>query len=218
MMKYMIEGGMLMWPMLLESIIGLAVIIDRWTVLKKAATDTSVLRTLIRQLLIEGKVEDAIRLCEETRGPVAAVLLVGLERYQEMLRLGRPRDEIAESVSRCMGDYAPHVLSALSRRVSLLLMIGSTAPLLGMTGTVTGMIKAFNAMAGAGALSGSVVAAGIAEALITTAMGLLIAVPAVFAYNMFNSRVEDHTARIEEAVTEFVDFIHLRGVPSQNAA
>jgi len=109
-----------------------------------------------------------------------------------------------------MGDYAPHVIAALDTRISLLLLVGSSAPLIGMTGTVTGMIRAFAAMSSAGALQGSVVAGGISEALITTAAGLLIAVPAVIAYNYFSTRLEKTTIRIEESANELAAFIHLR--------
>lgn len=210
MMKYMLDGGSMMWPLLALSIVGLAVILERWHVFQLASKDTSAMRRMVFQLLAAGKVEDAAKLCEETGGPVAAVLLVGLTRYQKLVALGRAKAEIEESVGKSMGDFAPHVISALDKRISLLLLVGSSAPLLGMTGTVTGMIRAFAAMSSAGALQGSVVAGGIAEALITTAAGLLIAVPAVIAYNFFSTRLEQLTIRIEESANELVSFIHLR--------
>jgi biopolymer transport protein ExbB len=210
MLKYMLDGGSMMWPLLALSIVGLAVVLERWRVFQLASKDTSALRRMVFQLLSMGKVDDAARLCEETRGPVAAVLLVGLTRYKKLLNLQRGKGEIEESISKSMGDYAPHVIAALDKRISLLLLVGSSAPLLGMTGTVTGMIRAFGAMSSAGALQGSVVAGGIAEALITTAAGLLIAVPAVIAYNFFSTRLEQVTIRIEEAANELVSYIHLR--------
>ena len=210
MLKWMLDGGSMMWPLLALSIVGLAVALERWHVFQLASKDTSAMWRMVFQLLASGKVEDAIRLCEETRGPVAAVLLVGLTRYKKLVSLQRGKGEIEESVSKSMGDYAPHVISALDKRISLLLLIGSSAPLLGMTGTVTGMIRAFSAMSSAGALQGSVVAGGIAEALITTAAGLVIAVPAVILYNYFSTKLESITIRIEESANELVSFIHLR--------
>ena len=81
MLKYMLEGGPLMWVLLGLSMLGLGVIIDRWKVFRSADVDTSVMRRMILQLLSAGKTDDAIRLCEETRGPVAAILLVGIDRY-----------------------------------------------------------------------------------------------------------------------------------------
>ena len=80
-----------------------------------------------------------------------------------------------------------------------------------MTGTVTGMIKAFQEMA-LGGLSGEAVAGGISEALITTATGLLLAVPAVVFYNIFSNKLEQYTLEIEESASELVEFIHLRNV------
>jgi len=210
MLKYMLDGGPLMWALLALSIVGLAVILERWHVFQLASQDTAPMRRMLYQLLAAGKVDDAIRLCEETRGPVAAVLLVGLNRLRKLSGQGRPPAEVEASVSTCMGDYAPHVIAALDTRISLLLLVGSSAPLIGMTGTVTGMIRAFAAMSSAGALQGSVVAGGISEALITTAAGLLIAVPAVIAYNYFSTRLEKTTIRIEESANELAAFIHLR--------
>ncbi len=211
MLKFMLDGGPLMWVLLALSITGLAVILERWRVLATASRDTSLLRRMVLQLLAERKVDEAIRLCEETKGPVAAILLAGLNRYRALMALRRQKAEIEASVSKCMEDYAPHVLAELEKRVGLLLLVGSTAPLVGMTGTVTGMIKAFNEMAKAGGtLQGGDVAAGISEALITTAAGLLIAVPAVIAYNLFVNRVEQLTIAIEDSANELVNFLHLR--------
>ncbi len=210
MLKYMLDGGPMMWPLLALSIVGLAVALERWHIFQLASQDTSAMRRMVFQLLASAKVDDAIHLCEETRGPVAAVLLVGLNRYKKLIALGREKAEVEDSVSKSMGDYAPHVIAALDKRISLLLLVGSSAPLLGMTGTVTGMIRAFAAMSAAGALQGSVVAGGISEALITTAAGLLIAVPAVIAYNYFSTQLEHVTIRIEESANELASYIHLR--------
>ncbi len=217
MLRYILDGGPLMWAILLESVIALAIVFDRLKAFKSASRDTSAMRRMILQLVGAGKIDDAIRLCEETRGPVAAILLVGLERYRRLLDLGCTLSEIKESVSESMRDYAPHVADALEKRVNILLAIASTAPLLGMTGTVTGMIKAFGAMAGAEMLSGGVVAAGISEALITTAAGLIVAVPTVLAYNLLSNKVEQYTLALEDAATELVDYIYVNGLASRAA-
>jgi biopolymer transport protein ExbB/TolQ len=213
MLKYILDGGMMMWVLLALSILGLAIIIERWRVFKIAGNDTSVMRRLIRQLLDDGKVDDAVRVCEETKGPIAAVLLVGLSRYRRLLRMNKREEEIEESVSKSMADYAPRVISELERRVGLLLMVGSVSPLVGMTGTVLGMIRAFDAMSKAESLGGGVVAGGISEALITTAAGLLIAVPAVVFYYIYSNKLERHTLTIEESATELVDAASCGGMP-----
>jgi biopolymer transport protein ExbB len=109
-----------------------------------------------------------------------------------------------------MQDYSHQAMSAVEKRLNILSFIGSSAPLFGMTGTVTGMIKSFNAIAGAGALQGSVVASGIAEALITTAAGLLIAMGAVIPFHYFTSRTEKIELEVIEASSELLDFVTIR--------
>lgn len=217
MLKYILDGGPLMWAILLESVIALAIVFDRLKAFKIASRDTTAMRKMILQLIESARIDDAIRLCQETKGPVAALLMVGLERYRKLLRMGRPIQEIKEDVSQSMRDYSAHVVDALEKRINILLAVASTAPLLGMTGTVTGMIKAFGAMAGAEMLSGGVVAAGISEALITTAGGLLVAVPTVMAYNLLVNRVEHYILMLEDAATEMVDFIYVNGLSSSAA-
>ncbi len=211
MLEYILNGGLMMWGLLTFSVIGLAIIIERWRVFKAAEVDSEAMRASIRAHLREGRIEDALTTCRDTGGPVAALLTVGLNRYRTMLALGKVQEEVEQSVARSMEEFAPRVLSELEKRIGLLLMVGSVAPLVGMCGTVLGMIRAFSAMADAESLGGGVVAAGISEALITTAAGLLIAVPAVVFYYIFNNRIERHTLTIEESATELVDFIHLRG-------
>jgi len=201
----------MMWVLMALSVIGLAIIMERWKVFKIAGADTRVMRRMVRQLLSENKIEDAVKVCEDTRWPVAPVLLVGLKRYLKLRHAGWAERDVEASVSSSMEDYAPHVVSELEKRLGLLLMVGSVSPLVGMTGTVLGMIRAFKAMAEAESLGGGVVAAGISEALITTAAGLLIAVPAVVFYHIYSTRAERHTLTIEESAGELVDFIHLRG-------
>lgn len=211
MLKYILNGGEMMWILLGLSVLGLAIIIERWKVFKAAGADVGEMRRDVMRLLEEGRVDEAVERCKQARGPVAALLLVGLGRYRKLLRLGKVSKEIEESVSRSMEDYAPHVIGRLEKRLGLLLMVGSVSPLVGMCGTVLGMISAFDAMAYAESLGGPVVAAGISTALITTAAGLLIAVPAVVFYYLYSNRVERHTLEIEESATELVDFIHIRG-------
>ncbi len=208
MLEYILNGGFMMWPLAALSVLSVAVIIERWNVFRTASVDDRELRKTLFSLLRERQVDEAIDLCAGGSGPVAAVLLAGLRRYRKLLRLGREGRDLEDAVSRTMSEYAPHVINALERRLNMLLMIAGVAPLLGMTGTVTGMIRAFRDMAGAGGIAGDVVASGISEALITTATGLIIAMPAVVFYNVYTRRVDEMTLRIEESATELVDFIN----------
>ncbi|MHC4885214.1 MAG: MotA/TolQ/ExbB proton channel family protein, partial [Planctomycetota bacterium] len=149
--------------------------------------------------------------CEKSKGPVAAVLLTGLYKYRQLAMRGRGMTEIEANVNKTMGDYAPHVIEALEKRLNLLSMVAAVSPLLGMTGTVTGMIGAFQQMASAGVDAGGV-AGGISEALITTAAGLLIAIPAVVAYSVFSKKIDRYVLDIEETATSLIDFITLEHV------
>lgn len=210
MLEYILDGGMLMYPITLCSIVALAAIIDRMRAFRNATTDLVALRRRVTDCLDSGRVDDAIAVCKEHRGPVAAVLLAGLDRYRKLKARGRATIEIETNVKETMEDYAPHALEPLEQRLNLLTLIGSIAPLLGMTGTVTGMIASFNAMAEMGGLDAAGVAAGIAEALITTAAGLLIALAAVIPYNVFVAMSNRIELEIGEACAELLDLIATR--------
>ena len=209
MLEYILDGGLLMYPITLCSIVALAVVIDRVRAFRNAEVDTVALRTRVVDCLEGGKLDEAVALCRDSRGPVAAVLLAGLDRYGRLLARGRNLVEIETNVKETMEDYAPHVMETLESRLNVLALVGSIAPLLGMTGTVTGMIASFNAMAEMGGLDAGGVAAGIAEALITTGAGLIIAVPAVVAYNLFTRKIEKYTLELEQTMKGLIDFISL---------
>jgi biopolymer transport protein ExbB/TolQ len=112
-------------------------------------------------------------------------------------------------MEKAMDGYAQQAMKAVEKRFNVLVTIGSAAPLFGMTGTVTGMIASFGAMSAAG-VEASGVAAGISEALITTAAGLLIALAAVIPYNVFLSMSERIDLEIEEAHSELLEFVATR--------
>jgi len=207
MLEYILDGGFVMFPLMALSILALAVVIDRMRVFRLADVDTSDMRLQVCARLEEGQTDSAMAICKRFRGPVAAVLLAGLDRYRKLKGRGRSTAEVEVNVSKTMTDYAPHVLETLEKRLNLLTLVGSVAPLLGMTGTVTGMIASFNAMAEAGGLDAGGVAAGISEALITTAAGLLIAMPAVVAYNLLAKKIDKYALQIEETTMELMNFI-----------
>jgi len=209
MLEYILNGGPLMIPLLLLSTLALAVIIDRLRAFKAAEVDASSLREQVLDRLEDNDLDRATQACVDFGGPVAAVLLVGLNKYRKLLERGRSLTEIEGNVNKTMSDYAPHVIEALEKRLNMLLLVASVAPLLGMTGTVTGMIRSFNSMAEASGLDAGAVAGGISEALITTAAGLLIAIPSVVFYNVFTKRVDRFVLDIEESATELIDFITL---------
>lgn len=197
-----------MVPLLICSILALAIIIDRALAFRaNSRIDPRSLRARMLQLLHDGKVEDSLNLCASAPGPVSAVLLTGLHTYRGLDEGSRNTNSIRLMVGKSMEDFSRHAMSAVEKRLNGLATIGNAAPLLGMTGTVTGMIASFGALAGAGALDAAVVAGGISEALITTASGLLIALFAVIPYNYFTSKAEAIELEIDEATTEIVEYL-----------
>jgi biopolymer transport protein ExbB len=209
MLKYLFDGGPLMVPLLACSILTLAVLVDRlWVFLQNSKYDTRSLRAKILDLMGDGRVDDAALLCASTPSPVSAVLLTGLQSYAKHRDLVDRPDALTAVMDKAMDDYSLHAMSAVEKRFAILATMGSAAPLLGFTGTVTGMIAAFAEMAGAG--DPKIIAAGISEALITTAAGLLIALAAVIPYNVFLGMANKIDLEIEEAKSEILDFIATR--------
>ena len=204
MIGHIIDGGLIMIPLMLLSIVAFAIVIDRMRVLKAAGDeDTEALRSMVISKLEAGDVDGAIRYCESSQGPVAALLFVGLCKFRRLMQRRRPVVEIETNVNKAMEDYAPHILNSLEKRLNILVMIAGISPLLGMTGTVTGMIASFATMATG--LDATKVSVGISEALVTTAGGLIVAIPAVVAYNLFNKKIEKLVLLMEENSTELLD-------------
>ena len=207
MLKNILEGGPLMVPILILSILAIAVIIDRIRVFRLTAKNPSRLLNGIIAQLENGHTDKAIELCREEKGPIAAVLVTGLTRFDRLMRAGKSMAEIEVGVNKSISDYSQHVIESLEKRLNLLTMIASVSPLLGMTGTVTGMISSFGSMSSG--LDASQVSTGISEALVTTATGLIVAIPAVIAYNIFAKKVDHVVLEIEQTATQLIDYITL---------
>lgn len=207
MLGILIDGGSMMVPLLLCSIAMIAIIIDRARAFRAANVDFEGLRKSVREALAAKDIDRAMDACTQSSGPVAATMLTGLQRYQRMLSRGRTMTEMQTTVTKTMEDYAPKAISGLEKRLGAMILISGISPLIGMTGTVTGMISSFNAMAEAAGLDAGAVAGGISEALITTAAGLIIAIPAVIAYNYFTNRIEVYNMAIESGITDIAEAI-----------
>ncbi len=209
MLGHLLDGGLIMFPLLILSILGIAIIIDRMRTFKMAVVDKQALHNAIIGSLEDGDINTAIHKCEDFRGPVSAVLMVGLLKLRKLVQIGKPVSEIEVNVDKAMSDYAPRMIETLEKRLNILNMIATISPLLGMTGTVTGMIASFQGLASAGALDAGAVSSGIAEALVTTAAGLIIAIPSVVAYNVFSKKIDSFILDIEEASTNLHEQISL---------
>jgi len=204
-----IKGGPLMIPLMVCSILALGVLFDRWWAFRvNRKTDTRALRANVLELMDQEKADDAAVLCSNTPGPISAVLLAGLQAYARHREVKKSTEALLNVVEKTMDDYSEHAMSAVQKRLNVLATIGNAAPLLGMTGTVTGMIGSFSHLQeGAGSAA---VALGIAEALITTAAGLLIALAAVIPYHYFMSQAGRIDLEINEASSELLDLLATR--------
>lgn len=209
MLDKIIQGGPLMAPIMACSLVSLAVVYDRWCAFRdNRRIDTRALRAKVLAHLRGQDVESAISECVATGGPLASVLLAGLRSYQQLREKGESTETMRLVVGEVMSEYSAQALSVVNKRLDVLTTVGTAAPLLGMTGTVTGMIASFAGMAEAGSSGGGgAVAAGIAEALITTAAGLLVALAAVIPQSLFNRWSDEIELEIQEAASEIVEFI-----------
>jgi biopolymer transport protein ExbB len=189
MLEYLGKGGPVMWPLLVLSVLGATVTLWRWLVLQRSTRHLARLMRALRDRLVRGDTAGAVQVCEKIGGPVASVVKAGL------LRFGRPKDEIELSLQ----DASAHELTVLEHGLPVLATTAMVAPLLGFLGTVTGMINSFEALAAVGLNNPAEVAKGISEALITTAAGLIIAIPVQMAYNYFVTRINTLVRSMEAA-------------------
>ncbi len=190
------DGGPVMWPLLLFSILGLVFIIERFIALRKAKINVNEFLAKIRKALIVNRsIPDAIKVCEDYRGPVPSIMKAGLLKY------GEPKEDVEKTIE----NAALFEMGRLERNLVWLATIANVSPLLGFFGTVAGMIKSFDALAEAGLSNPGLVAAGISEALITTAAGLAVAIPAQLAYNFFMSRINKFVRDIETSTNMLLE-------------
>jgi biopolymer transport protein ExbB len=197
-----LKGGFIMWFILLSSIIGLAVVIDRFIVLRKAKINVPAFMVRIRGFIKKKDISGAISYCMQEKSPVANIVRKGLKKY----RYGHDR------VKDAIENAGSQEISKLEKGLSVLASVAGIAPLLGFLGTVTGMISAFMTIQDlAGAANPSDLAGGIWEALITTAFGLIVGIPALAIYNYFLSSVKKLVGEMETVANDVIDVIQEGG-------
>jgi biopolymer transport protein ExbB len=211
-LNYLIEGGFFMWPILLLFILAIAVIIERYRSLKLLETDASALRADVIALLSEDKIEESLELCDAARGPVPAILSNGLRKYLVLRRLNYDSAQIEQQVIKSMENCGVHIVSALEKHLPILATIASVAPMLGFLGTVQGMIVAFGDIEANIGQQNIVVAAaaGIRVALLTTAFGLIVGIPAYMAFNYFTGVINEFVLQVETSAAELIEVVTLR--------
>ncbi|MBG7607446.1 MAG: MotA/TolQ/ExbB proton channel family protein [Verrucomicrobia bacterium] len=211
-MKILLEGGVFMWPILALLILAIAVIIERYRSLKLLDSDASALRDEVIDLLSEDKVEESLELCDSARGPVPAILSNGLRKYLVLRRLNYDPAQLEQQVVKSMENYGVHIVAALERHLPVLATIASVAPMLGFLGTVQGMIVAFGDIEANIGQQNIVQAAasGIRVALLTTAFGLVVGIPAYMAFNYFTGLINDFVLQVESSAAELIEVVTLR--------
>ena len=197
MLDLYLRGGNFMHPLLICSIIGIGVIIERIISLWMAGMNNKKFMTnaKLHEVLMSHGIEEALLVCQKSRSPVASILEAGLRKYASGM------SEVEKAIEFAAGIE----MSFLEKRLSWLCIIGNVDPMIGFLGTASGMIRSFDAIALAGRIEPSLVASGISEALITTAGGLVVALPMQIAYSFFVAKIDSLVLDMEESSYNFLD-------------
>jgi biopolymer transport protein ExbB/biopolymer transport protein TolQ len=184
----------------------IGVMIDRWLAFSAARKQSRTFAPLVAGALREGKMDEAVRIAERhKKSHLAKVVTAGLQEFQAHQSSAITGEEI-EASKRALDRASAIVHAELKRGLGGLATIGATAPFVGLFGTVVGIINAFKGIASNKATGLGAVAGGISEALVTTAIGLFVAVPAVWMYNFFTSRVEAFDVEMDNSSSELIDY------------
>lgn len=200
------KGGILMIPIILCSIIVVAVAIERYLTYRSMRISVPLFMAKIRPPLTRGDIVGAIHECTMMNGSVASVVKAGLEKT------GHGRDGMKESME-TMGNSETY---RLEKNLSVLATLAGVAPMIGFLGTVTGMIKAFMKIQQlSGNVNADVLAGGIWEAMVTTAAGLTVGIPSMILYNYYVNRVRGFVFEMETAADEVLDIVSKGGTQKE---
>lgn len=197
-----LKGGPVMWPILICSIIALAVFIERLWVLQRKKVIPPTLFANVKGLVDKGKISEARTLCDANNSSIAKVL-------SSVLNTGyTTKIELKEAVE----DAGKREIRLLEKRVGILGVIAGVGPLLGLFGTVTGMVQTFQVISVIGTGDAGKLAGGISEALITTEFGLFVAIPALVAHKICTSKAESLTYEMEQSAFKIISLLKLKRV------
>jgi len=195
-LDYFNKGGTVMYFILLASILGVAISIERYVFLRKLEKSTKKLFSVSQEKANKGQVRDLITIYDAENTTVSRIFKTAIEAYLK----GATREDIENSIE----DIAKIELPIINRYLYLLGTTVSISPMLGLLGTVTGMIKSTTVLAEKGLTSPSELLGGIAEALITTAAGLIVAIPLLIVYNYLVNKAEEIIEEIEADITQIL--------------
>ena len=203
MVHYFLEGGAFMWPILITLLFGLAFVIERAYSLMMSAVDSQTFFETVSPSIEENGADAAVKVCGETEGPVAAIFYAGLSKMNRGLI----------EVEKAIQNAGAIEMAFLEKNMIWLNAVITIAPMLGFTGTVVGMIAAFDAIKAANDISPAVVAGGISQALLTTAFGLIVAMIIQTFQNVFVARIDKLVLEMEEQSIKILD--HLQDLESK---
>ncbi|MCL4540002.1 MAG: MotA/TolQ/ExbB proton channel family protein [Bacteroidetes bacterium] len=210
---YITKGGPLVVVLLMLSIMVFTYIFERLFSLRKAQGKGALTKFLkdVEDNLNSGDVNSAIEACNKQRGSMANVIRNGLERYQEVLKDSHiDAEKYMAEVQRAIEEATMLETPILEKNLIVLSTISSIATMIGLLGTVIGMIRAFQAMSHAGAPDAIQLSIGISEALVNTAGGLIAAITGIIAYNFFVNKVDNFTYMIDEATSSIIQILNSR--------
>jgi biopolymer transport protein ExbB/TolQ len=201
-----IFGGAVMVCLALLSVFSVGMIIDKHRRFRSASRQTEKFKQEFKKFLHGGDVQDLIEAAKPYQSSyVAQVVLAGITEYDGVRESGRDPGASLELVTSALRDSMSETLIQLRQGLGFLATIGSTAPFIGLFGTVVGIINAFRSIAATGSGGMSVVSGGIAEALVSTALGIFVAIPAVVAFNHFTGKIETFHVQMNRASSQLVN-------------
>lgn len=194
-----LKGGWVMIPIFLLSILAVYIFVERYFAIRKASVEDQSFMNRVREFIHDGKIEAAIRLAQSTNSPVSRMIEVGISR------IGRPMADVNAAIE----NVGRLEIYKLERGLATLGAAAGAAPMLGFLGTVLGMIRAFYDMSLAGStIDIGILSNGIYTAMVTTAAGLLVGIPAFFFYNILVSKIETVVFVLETRASEFMDLLN----------
>src|SRR5918992_2520702 len=205
----------IVYTLAIMSVWSLTVMIQKWWSIRRAQAETKKFAPEFSQFLEEDNLTEAIKLAEGyKRSHVARVLGNSLAEVKPLIMDGSVTVADINSAERAVEREMLMTIVDLKRGLGVLATVGATAPFVGLLGTTMGIVNAFQGMATAGTAGLGAISAGIAEALITTALGLLVAIPAVWAYNYFTTKIENLTVEMTYTSKEMIDYL-IKGVAGE---
>ena len=200
------------WILFIMSMISFGVFVERLYTFLQARKQSKLYAPQVAKFLKDGRLKEAITLSQKKEyrySHLAKVVLAGLNEYQYQADAGGAalsREDMMDTVRRSIQRASALTASDLKRGVASLATIGATAPFVGLLGTVVGIITAFQGIAATGSGGLGSVSAGISEALVETALGLVVAIPAVWFYNYLTGRIEYFNVEMDNSSSELVDY------------